>query len=134
MNNKEYNKIICSCCKGKSVKKNGTRKTENRGNIQRYKCRGCSSGMKEFFDKTPEGAGYKYFKCTKCGEEILNMEQLHNVADSYRKIKKYHIKLSKWGLSLGIRIPKEVVEKYKLKNNEDVIIIPDEGGIKVVPA
>src|SRR3989344_7041125 len=41
--NKQSNKEkICPCCKGKSVKKNGTRKTENRGNIQRYKCRECS--------------------------------------------------------------------------------------------
>src|SRR3989344_5213982 len=98
------------------------------------KCSECNGTMKERMDKTPEGIEYKYFKCTKCGEEVLNMEQLHNVANKYRVMKNYHVKLSKWGLSLGIRIPKEVVEKYKFKDNEEVIIIPEEQGIKIVPA
>lgn len=36
------NKIICLKCKSKSIKKDGKRKTENRGLIQRYKCNDCS--------------------------------------------------------------------------------------------
>ena len=97
------------------------------------KCSECGGTMKELMNKTPEGVEYNYFKCVQCGEEIVNMQQLHNVANKYRIIKNYHVKLSKWGLSLGIRIPKEVVKKYKFRNNEEVIIIPDEQGIKVVP-
>lgn len=34
-------KITCSNCEGNSVKKNGKRKTENRGDIQRFKCKSC---------------------------------------------------------------------------------------------
>lgn len=97
------------------------------------KCTECNGTMNELIDETPEGIEYKYFKCTKCGEEILNMQQLHNVANKYRTIKNYHVKLSKWGLSLGIRIPKQVVKKYRLRNNEEVIIIPEEQGIKILP-
>lgn len=97
------------------------------------KCTECKGEMEELTNKTPEGIEYNYFKCLKCGEEILNMDQLHKIADKYRTIKNYHVKLTKWGLSLGIRIPKEVVQKYKLKDNEEVIIIPEEQGIKVVP-
>src|SRR3989338_9066818 len=41
MNNKVYNKINCENCKGNSIKKDGLRKTENRGLIQRYKCKDC---------------------------------------------------------------------------------------------
>jgi len=37
-------------------------------------------------------------------------------------------------VSLGVRIPKELAEKYKLKNNEELILIPDKDGIKMVPA
>jgi len=98
------------------------------------KCSECNGEMKELINKTQEGVEYNYFKCTKCGEEILNMNQLHNIAEKYRIIKNYHVKLTKWGLSLGIRIPKEVVERYKLKNNEEVVIIPEEKGMKVIPA
>ena len=98
------------------------------------KCSECNREMKELVNKTPEGIEYNYFKCTKCGEEILNMNQLHNVAEKYRVMKNYHVKLTKWGLSLGLRIPKEIVEKFKLKNEEEVVLIPDEKGIKLIPA
>jgi DNA-directed RNA polymerase subunit RPC12/RpoP len=98
------------------------------------KCSECNGKMKEFTAKTPEGVEYKYFKCEKCGEEILNMEQLHNVAEKYRDLKKYHAKMSKWGQSLGIRIPKDLVKKYKFKNEKEVTILPEEKGIKIIPA
>lgn len=38
MENKE---IICRYCKSKNIKKNGLRETQNRGKIQRYKCKKC---------------------------------------------------------------------------------------------
>lgn len=91
------------------------------------------SSMKEMQDKTPEGVNYKYYKCQSCGEEIVDMKQLHQVAEKYRAIKSFHVKLSKWGLSLGVRIPKEVVKKYNLKDNEEITLIPEERGIKLIP-
>ena len=38
---KKYKNLCCSICKSKQIKKNGKRKTENRGLIQRYKCKEC---------------------------------------------------------------------------------------------
>ena len=90
--------------------------------------------MAELAGETPEGVEYKYFKCEKCGEEIVNMKQLHDVAQVYREMRKYHAKLSKWGLSLGVRIPKELVERYHFRNDEEVTIIPEDNGIKIIPA
>ena len=98
------------------------------------KCSECNGKMKELVAKTSEGIEYKYFKCEKCGEEILNMAQLHNVAEKYRELKRYHAKMSKWGKSLGIRIPKELVKKYKFENEKEVTILPEEDGIKIIPA
>ena len=40
-------------------------------------CSECKGKMKELRAKTPEGVGYKYFKCNKCKEEIVDMKQLH---------------------------------------------------------
>ena len=40
MKNKER---ICPKCKSKEIKKDGKRKTENRGKVQRYKCKCCSN-------------------------------------------------------------------------------------------
>ena len=84
--------------------------------------------------KTPEGVDYSYFKCKKCGEEILDMAQLHNVAEKYREMKRYNVKLSKWGQSLGLRIPKEVARKYNLKDDREVTVIPEKEGIRILPA
>lgn len=97
-------------------------------------CSECRGRMVEKTAKTPEGISYKYFKCSKCKEEIVNMKQLHSVAEKYRTMKKYHVKLSKWGLSIGLRIPKEIVKKYNFKENKEVDIIPEEEGIKVIPS
>ena len=98
------------------------------------KCAECEGTMRELKAKTPDGVEYSYYKCNKCGEEILNMKQLHEVAEQYRTLKKYNVKLSKWGLSLGIRIPKELVKKYNLKNEGEVSIIPEKKGIRIVPS
>ena|SRR3989344_2693565 len=96
------------------------------------KCSKCNSLMKESNSKTPEDIEYTYYKCIKCGEEILDMKQLHEVAEKYRNLKKYQVKISKWGLSLGIRIPKELVKKYNLKDDEEVSIIPEKEGLKII--
>lgn len=96
------------------------------------KCSECKRKMSELKAKTPEGVSYKYYKCEKCGDEIVDMKQLHDVANVYRDMKKYRAKVTKWGMSLGIRIPKELVNKYHLKNDGEVTIIPEEKGIRIV--
>ena len=96
-------------------------------------CTECKGDMKELSAKTPEGFEYKYFRCDNCGEEILDMNQLHNVAGKYRAMKRFNAKISKWGMSLGLRIPKELVQKYHFKDNEEVTMIPEEEGIKIIP-
>lgn len=39
-------------------------------------------------------------------------------------------KTKKWGSSLGIIIPKEIVEKESLKQNQEIIILAVETGTK----
>lgn len=95
-------------------------------------CSECKGIMVEKTAKTPEGVSYNYFKCDKCGEEIVDMSQLHNVAEKYMLMKKYNVKLSKWGLSIGLRIPKEIAKKYHFRDNEEVTIIPEDIGIKII--
>jgi hypothetical protein len=82
--------------------------------------------------KMPDGIAYYYWRCTKCGEEVLGMKELHEVAERYRKMRTYSAKLTKWGLSLGLRIPAELVRKYKLKNKEELKLVPEEKGFRVV--
>lgn len=60
------------------------------------------------------------------------MNQLNEVAEKYRKMKRYSAKVSKWGTILGVRIPKELVKKYKLKENEEITFIPEKDSIKII--
>ena len=76
---------------------------------------------------------YSYFKCGHCGEEIVDMNQLHSVAQKYREMKRFNAKISKWEMSLGMRIPKELVKKYNLKEDEEVTILPEKEGMKIIP-
>jgi predicted RNA-binding Zn-ribbon protein involved in translation (DUF1610 family) len=103
------------------------------GGRRMKKCGDCGGSMKEKAAVTPEGIKYKYYKCGKCGEEIVNMHQLRDVAVKYRALKLYHAKMSRWGQSLGLRIPKSLAERYKFRPNEEVTIIPEKEGIRVVP-
>ena len=96
------------------------------------KCTECGKGMQQLKSKTPEGIEYNYYKCRKDGEEIVDMKQLHEVAEKYRTIRKYNVKLSKWGLSLGLRIPSDIVKKYNLKDDEEVSVIPEKNGIRIL--
>jgi hypothetical protein len=95
------------------------------------KCGKCGKKVTKKTGFTPEGFEYDYFSC-ECGEEIVDMKQLHEVAQKYREMKKYHAKISKWGESLGIRIPKELTKKYNLKQNSEITLIPEKKSIKLV--
>ena len=95
-------------------------------------CSECKGTMKELTAKTPEGFEYSYFKCSKCGEEIVDMKQLHDVAQKYREMKRFHAKVSKWGMSLGVRIPKELAMRYHLEDEMEVTIIPEEDGMRII--
>lgn len=98
------------------------------------KCVECGGKIQELEAETPEHIAYSYYKCSSCGEEIVDLKQLHTVAEQYRTIKKYYVKLSKWGLSLGLRIPKELVKKYHLAEESEVAIVQEKEGIKIIPA
>ena len=96
------------------------------------KCFKCGSAMAERKGRTPEGVSYSYYSCEKCGEEIADMKQLHEVAEEYRALRKYSAKLSKWGTSIGLRIPKALVKEQKLKANMIVSLIPEKQAIKII--
>ena len=96
------------------------------------KCTECGKGMKKLSAKTVDNISYDYYKCTSCGDSILNMDQLGELAEKYRIMKKYRAKLSRWGKSLGLRIPKDLEKEY-FKGHKEVNIIPEKGYIKIIP-
>jgi len=44
----------------------------------------CKKHWIELKEKTPDGIEYRYYRCEKCGEEIVDIEQLENIAREYK--------------------------------------------------
>ncbi len=101
------------------------------------KCPVCEKGrMVIARDTMPsEGVPFEFYRCLKCGEELLDMKQLGRLAKEYRKLRKAkEIQFSKWGNSIAVRIPKEIVDEYRIKPGREGLITKDKEGIKIIPA
>ena len=95
-------------------------------------CPKCGKKMSDKTGKTEDGIRYGYFHCSKCGEEILDLKQLHSVAEKYREMKKFTVKVSRWGNMLGMRFPKEIEKQYALKNDSQITLIPEKKAIRII--
>ncbi len=81
---------------------------------------------------SPEGIEYAGFKCNKCDEVLLDMDQARVFYKELEKI--YSVKLSKWGESLAVRIPASVVKSLHLKPKQNARIIQEKNAFRVVPS
>jgi putative transposase len=118
--NIEYKNLSCPKCKSNSIKKDGKRKTENRGSIQRYKCKKCNHRFVQdngFFRmrNNPQ----KITLCldlfyrgvsTRKIQEHLSAFYPHNSNNSniYRWIVKYSKKISQFTDNLKLQIGQEI--------------------------
>lgn len=87
--------------------------------------------MNEKRSNFEEGIPYSYWSCPNCQEEIVDMRQLHSVAEKYRKLKQYSATVSQWGDSIAIRIPQKLAAQYHLKPKKTVSLIPEKKSIKI---
>jgi hypothetical protein len=94
------------------------------------KCWECGAVMEETVGTDSDGISYNYWKCSKCGEDVLTMDQLHELAEKEKKL--LTVKISKWGNAVAMRIPKKIVETYNLVPGKEATIIPEKTGFKVV--
>jgi hypothetical protein len=77
---------------------------------------------------------YETFHCQKCGEELLDGKQLGALAKKYRELRKSKdITFSKWGNSIAVRIPSEMVEEYGIKSGSHGTLTKDKEGMKIIP-
>ena len=110
-----------------AMKEKPTKRTERA-------CNDCDGSMKELKGSTSDGLDYVFFKCMGCGTEMASTDQLQKIAAQSRALKTYSAKITKWGQSLGIRIPKELVTMHNMSHNEEVTIVPEEGGFRILPS
>ncbi len=94
------------------------------------KCVDCG-GKLELVKGAYKGIAYSAYRCTSCGEEIMDMEQ----ADSFMKSaeKARQVTFSKWGQSLAVRIPAQVARRLGIKNKQTGKLFYEKNGFRIVP-
>jgi transposase-like protein len=138
MNNKVYNKMenktICPNCKAEKIKKDGFRKTENRGLIQRYKCLECHKRfilndgffrMRNNPQKITQSVDLFYRGASTRGVQgHLAMFYPHNASNVsvYAWVIKYSKMISKFTNKLKLRVGQEVqvdeIEYHRRKSSK----------------
>ena len=119
---KKYKNISCYKCKSKELRKDGLRKTQYRGKVQRYKCKKCG---KRFV--TDNG----FFRMRNSPEKITLCLNLFYRGVSTRKIKEHlkafyprnssDVSIYKWIVKYSKAIS-EFTEKLKLKVGKELQI------------
>ncbi len=95
-----------------------------------YKCKIKMEKRKGVFKR--DNVEYEYHRCKKCGEELLDMGQLHDAAEQYRELRDAKkVKFSKWGNSLAVRISNHISKDLKLKEGSEGWLIKDGKNIKI---
>jgi len=101
------------------------------------KCPLCKKGdMETIIDSFKEDKiDYEVYKCKVCKEEILDMKQLKVLANKYRALRKAKAtNFAKWGNSLAIRIPEDLVKELKIKPGSKAHITQEKGILKISPS
>lgn len=100
------------------------------------KCPVCKKGTMEKVKDTikQDAVEYEALKCKICGEELMNMHQLKSLACKYRKLRKAKdVTFSKWGNSIAVRIPNEIVGEYGIEEGKHGVLTTDKEGIRIIP-
>ncbi|NQU79545.1 AbrB/MazE/SpoVT family DNA-binding domain-containing protein [Candidatus Woesearchaeota archaeon] len=100
-------------------------------------CPKCTTGKMEKVKDIMEtdGISFEIFRCVACGEEIMDMKQLGALAKKYRKLRKAkEITFAKWGNSIAVRIPAEIVEEFSIKPGKHGLLTKEKEGIKIIPS
>ena len=97
------------------------------------KCPLCNGKMILIKDIIKEDSvEFEAYKCSACGEELMDMHQLKGIASKYRELRKAKdITFAKWGNSIAVRIPMEIVQQLKIKHGAHGLITSEGEGIKI---
>lgn len=74
------------------------------------RCPVCKQLMRKIKDTIKEdGVEFEAFKCSHCGEQLMNVKQLRQLAEKYRDLRRAKtIRFAKWGNSIAVRIPTDL--------------------------
>ncbi len=97
-------------------------------------CYKCNIEMVEKSEQIgKEHFEHRYWHCPKCKDEFLDMEQLHEVAEKERALRKAEkAKFAQWGNSVALRIPKAMAKAFKIVPGKTALLMREKNAIKLV--
>ncbi|MEE8168059.1 MAG: AbrB/MazE/SpoVT family DNA-binding domain-containing protein [Candidatus Hydrothermarchaeales archaeon] len=99
------------------------------------KCPMCNEEMEERMVEWKKGIYVRADACPKCGEEWLDLEEHERAMAEFatQNITKLRRSVIKLGSSLAVRLPKDIVESFGLKEKDQVEIYSTREGIVLMP-
>ncbi|OGM03291.1 hypothetical protein A3K72_03200 [Candidatus Woesearchaeota archaeon RBG_13_36_6] len=98
------------------------------------KCNKCKKQMQKTKDVIKEdNIEFDIYECKHCGERLMDMKQLHQLANKYRKLKKaQEVKFTKWGNSIAVRISKNFVNDLKIRPGKAALMYKDGQELRIL--
>ena len=115
------------------------KKSEGFLSAQKFKefltCPICKGEMKLMKDVIKEdNVEFNAYKCTKCGEELMDMKQLRNLTKEYRKLKDAQkIKFTQWGNSIAVRNSKSYLNDLGVHKGDTGLMYKEGNEIRIIP-
>ncbi len=97
------------------------------------KCPLCPGKMEKIEDSIEQDKiTFNAYKCGQCGEELLDLKQLKELALKYRQLRKAkEITFVKWGNSLAMRIPQEFAQEMGIKEGSHALLKRSKEGLVI---
>jgi len=96
------------------------------------KCPQCKTNLEEIKFDIGYGINVESKHCKKCGFNVTDDKKMKKALIAFKKQSSKEVKVVRIGNGLGIRFPNEVAKGLKLKKGMDVLLMPEEKGIKIV--
>ncbi len=125
----KYKKVSCPKCGSNNIKKDGKRKTQNRGRIQRYKCKECN------FRFVLDDGFYSFYRMRTNENKITAGIDLYYKGVSLRKVQEHfqafylanssHMSVYRWIVKYSL-IVSNFVDNLPIQSGQE--IMSDEMG------
>jgi hypothetical protein len=97
-------------------------------------CPQCKNKMKPWVFDVGYWVKVKSLHCEKCGFNVTNDKDLVPAMAKLRAKMEKEVRIIRVGEGLGIRFPNEVVKAFNISGGKDVLLQPEEDGIKIILA
>ena len=96
------------------------------------RCPQCKREMRKMEFDAGYGVKVESMHCEKCGFNITQKDAMSKALKSIRERMSKEVKLVQVGTGIGIRIPNMITKALGLRKGREVLLEPEEKGIRVV--